>query len=213
LRNMQSAGVEKSSIENALRNMKVERVLPFRFVTAARYAPHLEPALEEAMLKCLAGQDVLKGKTLLLVDVSGSMDGRLSGKSEMTCIDAACGLAILAREICENTEIMTFSNSVVDVPTRRGFALRDAINKSQQHSGTYLGKAIEVVNKNKTYDRIIVFTDEQSADRVPAPAAEKAYMVNVASYKNGVGYGAWRHIDGFSENILTYIHASENESI
>lgn len=209
IRNMQTVGVDKHLIETALKNMKIERVLPFRFITAAQYAPHLEPVLEEAMLKCLAGQDVLKGKTLLLIDVSGSMSSMISSKSEISAMDAACGLAILAREICEETEVMTFSHNVVDVPTRRGFALRDAIVKSQPHGGTWLGKAIDVVNQNKTYDRIIVFTDEQTADRVPNPKAELAYMVNVAAYKNGVGYGAWRHIDGFSENILSYIGASE----
>ena len=35
--------------------------LPFRFLAAARYAPQWEPALEEAMLKCVAGQEKLAG--------------------------------------------------------------------------------------------------------------------------------------------------------
>lgn len=33
--------------------------------------------------------------------------------------------------------------------------------------------------------------------------------VNVASYKNGVGYGPWVHIDGFSEQVLRFIHEFE----
>jgi hypothetical protein len=211
IRNMQNAGVDKSAIEEALRNMKVERVLPFRFIAAARYAPHLEPVLEDAMLRCLKGQSPLKGKTLLLVDVSGSMDHALSGKSDMRAIDAACALAILTREICEETEVMSFSTDLVDVPLRRGFALRDAIVKSQRHGGTNMAGAITVANRVKKYDRIIVFTDEQSDSRnVPDPEAGLAYMINVASCQNGVGYGKWRHIDGFSENILTYIQASES---
>ena len=49
-----------------------------------------------------------------------------------------------------------------------------------------------------------MFTDEQSADSVPAPVG-KGYMVNVAAYKNGVGYGKWVHMDGFSEAIISYI--------
>ena len=55
------------------------------------------------------------------------MDYALSAQSEMTRLDAACGLAILAREICDEVEVFTFSNDVVKVPPRRGFALRDAI--------------------------------------------------------------------------------------
>ena len=34
-------------------------------------------------------------------------------------------------------------------------------------------------------------------------------MVNVASNRNGVGYGAWTHVDGFSEAVLTFIREQE----
>jgi hypothetical protein len=30
-------------------------------------------------------------------------------------------------------------------------------------------------------------------------------VVNVASNRNGIGYGAWTHIDGWSEAIIDYI--------
>jgi hypothetical protein len=36
------------------------------------------------------------------------------------------------------------------------------------------------------YDRILVITDVQSHDRVPAPKG-RGYVVNVASARNGVG--------------------------
>jgi len=54
------------------------------------------------------------------------------------------------------------------------------------------------------YDRLIVITDEQSHDRVPA-AKGKGYVINVASARNGVGYGEWTHIDGWSEAVIDYI--------
>ncbi len=68
----------------------------------------------------------------------------------MTRLEAACGLAILAREICEKVEIFTFSNDVAKIPPRRGFALRDAIVASQPHAGTYLGKAVKQVDLRAT---------------------------------------------------------------
>ena len=34
-------------------------------------------------------------------------------------------------------------------------------------------------------------------------------MINVASYKNGVGYGKWTHIDGWSDAVIEYIRALE----
>jgi hypothetical protein len=53
-------------------------------------------------------------------------------------------------------------------------------------------------------------TDEQSQDQVGAPDAGKAaYMVNVAVYQNGVAYGPWTKINGWSESIMSYIATSE----
>jgi len=36
-------------------------------------------------------------------------------------------------------------------------------------------------------------------------------MINVASAKNGVGYGKWTHIDGFSEAVVDYIAELERK--
>ena len=59
-----------------------------------------------------------------------------------------------------------------------------------------------------------MITDEQSHDRVAAPKSKRAYLINVASYQNGVGYrNGFVHIDGFSEGVLKYIHAYEAEAL
>ena len=206
LRNMQHAGVSKKAIGKALDEMRTDRVLPYRFIAAAQHAPDLEPELEHAMFRSIEGHAKLTGKTILLVDVSGSMDSPLSGRSEMRRLEAANGLAILAREIGEDVEIYTFSNHVKKIAPRRGFALRDAITSSQPHGGTLLEQAVAEVDRKDA--RLIVFTDEQSHDPVPAPKGV-GYMVNVASYQHGVGHGPWRRVDGFSEKILDWIIASE----
>ena len=208
LRNMREAGVEEELVLGALGSINTARVLPFRFLAAARYAPQWETALEQAMLKCVAGSEKLAGKTIVLVDVSGSMTAPLSQRSEMLRTDAAYGLAVLLREIGEKVSVFSFSDSLVEVPARRGFALRDAIDASQRHNSTQLGKAVEVLNRKHSYDRLIVISDEQAHDTVPGPKG-KGYVINVASYKNGVGYGKWTHIDGWSESVVEYIRTLE----
>ena len=102
--------------------------------------------------------------------------------------------------------IYTFSQSAVRVPSRRGMALRDALDKSQEHGGTYLGAALKQIESEvrEAWDRLVVITDEQSHDRVPAPRG-KGYVINVASNRNGVGYGEWTHIDGWSEAVVDYV--------
>jgi len=101
LRNMREAGVDESLVLSVLGSMSTARVLPFRFLAAARYAPQWEEALEQAMLKCVASTEKLAGKTIVLVDVSGSMTAPLSRRSEMQRTDTAYGLAVLLHEIGE----------------------------------------------------------------------------------------------------------------
>lgn len=208
LRNMQQADVDEQVVFQALEKMKVERILPFRFIAAARYAPQWETQIEQAMMRCLSSQEKLPSKTVLLVDVSGSMDSQMSKKSDMLRMDAGFGLAILLREVCEDVKIYSFSGYEKLIPARHGFALRDAIAASQPYDGTYLGRSVDAINDAESYDRLIVITDEQAHDTVHEPKA-KGYMINVASYKNGVGYGSWIHIDGFSEAVIDYIRNFE----
>lgn len=207
LRNFKETGVDENLVRKSLKNMKVDRVLPYRFITAAKYAPNLEPELEDAMYRAIQNKgQKINGKTVLLIDVSGSMKGVVSSKSESTRFDAATSLAILARELFDNVEVYTFSDNLVQVPSRRGFGLKDAIINSQRNANTYLGKALNKLNEVVKYDRIIIFTDEQSRDDIGNPQkGANGYVVNIASNKNGVGYGAWNHVDGFSESILDYI--------
>lgn len=213
LRNMVQAGVSEVEIRNYASTLDVSKVLPFRYIAAARIVPQFEDMLEQMMLKSLESHEKMHGKTVLLIDVSGSMEGRISSKSDLTRQDAAAALAMLCREICESVEVYTFSDSVVRVPARRGFALSEAIDKSQMHSGTYLGRALKELNRTE-YDRLIVFTDEQSHDRPPTPrSGTKGYVINVAAYQNGVNHDAWLTISGFSEAAIDYIMALEREGV
>ncbi len=215
LRLMLASGVDPKLIHERL-DKGVARALPFRFVTAARHAPKLEDALEKAMLKGIAGLEKLAGSTGLVVDVSGSMNYKLSKKGETTRMDAAAGLAILLREKAEEFSVATFSDACVELPPRRGFALRDAIVGSQAHSGTYLKRALTQLHENaewRALERLIVITDEQSHDGILRAWTPRAYVVNVAPYKHGISYGnSWTHIDGWSERIVDYIAAVEAEN-
>jgi 60 kDa SS-A/Ro ribonucleoprotein len=210
LRNMQESGVTDTVIRKGLNGMHVELVLPFRFIAAANYATRFEPELEKAMFRSVVGLPKLGGKTVILVDNSGSMSYNLSSRAEMKYIDAACAIAMIAREMGEEVQTYVFSDSCCHIPSRRGFALRDAIKQSVRPSGTNLGGAIRMVDvQEREYDRLIVITDEQSADQVKSPVG-KAYAINVASNRNGVTYGGnWTHVDGFSESVLRYIYELE----
>lgn len=209
LRNMVQSGCDVDLVRSAIVARKgADRVLPFRFVAAARACPQLEPDIDTALCENIASMPSLAGKTIVLVDVSGSMDDKLSARSDMTRADAAAALASIVNG---DIRVFSFSEQLVEVPPRRGMAGVDAVLGSQRHVGTALGRAVQIVN-GLPHDRLIVITDEQSRDRVPDPVARNAYMINVASAKNGVGYGKWTHIDGFPESVIRFIHEAERDA-
>jgi 60 kDa SS-A/Ro ribonucleoprotein len=149
----------------------------------------------------------LTGTTIVLVDNSGSMSARLSRQSDMTRSDAAAGVAIVVRGVCESVRVFAFSDNCVEVAPRTGMALRDAIHTATRMGSMQLGAAIKKVS-DLQHDRLIVVTDEQSADRVPEPKG-LGYMINVASNRNGVGYGKWLHVDGWSDAVVRFITEHE----
>jgi len=233
LRNMDNAGIDETLIFQTLSTGPNRKILPFRYIAAANAVPKWEDMIELAMLRSLQGFPKLLGHTVLLLDVSGSMENSLSLKSDITRMDAACGVAMLAREICEKVDIFTFSMALKQIPPRHGFSLRDSIIGSQGHNGTPLGLAVKSIYASKEFrqdeyrfdwrfmpvdyrgqdlspHRLIVITDEQSHDSVPDPQSH-GYMVNIASNRNGIGYGPWTHIDGWSDSVIRYIQEMEEE--
>jgi hypothetical protein len=206
---MQQAGVDVQLVREAIlaRRGGADKILPFRYIAAARQAMQFEPQLDTAMQAALAELPKLSGTTLVLVDNSGSMSAQLSRKSDMTRADAAAGVAIVARGVCESVRVFAFSDACVEVPPRTGMALRDAIRSATRMGGTQLGAAVKEVSR-LSHHRLIVVTDEQSADRVPEPKG-LGYMINVASNRNGVGYGKWLHVDGWSDAVVRFISERE----
>jgi 60 kDa SS-A/Ro ribonucleoprotein len=228
LRGMLEAKVNEALIRKRLAD-GADKALPFRYIAAAKHAPRLEDSIEVGMLAAVQQMPKLPGSTLIVIDVSGSMAARLSAKSEIDRIEAACGVAILAREICERATIYATAGSdykrihaTALVPSRRGFALRDAIK--QQYSmlgggGIFLAQCMDHISQqgHPQFERVIVFTDEQDCDLKLKPGDAKLlgrhnYLVNVSNEKNGIVYGTrWDQIDGWSEHLLTFIRENEIE--
>ncbi len=227
LRNMREAGVKLDTIRKGLLGVNVEKVLPFRFYSAAQHNAEFESELESLMLRCLEQQPKLPGKTVFVVDISGSMGSRLSAKSELNRLDTACSLGILIRELSESPVVYATAgcdsarkHATDIVPARRGFALIDAIkdkNETLGSGGIFLTQVMDYVfEKEKVADRVIVITDEQdcdsSSDKRPDNVkafGKKNYIINISSNENGVAYKKFHHINGWSESVIDYIRAFE----
>jgi hypothetical protein len=212
LRNMQEVGVDNTVMRQAIlaRKNGAEKVLPFRYVAAARTCPAMAPYLNVSMLKTIDNQEPLTGITVTLVDMSGSMNARISAKSDLSRADAAASLACMIKGV---NRVFAFANNVREVSAYRGLPGIEAI-KNATRGGTRLFDAIDLINRTVKYDRIIIITDEQDTGgtikKMPAPLSNKAYIINVAPYTTGVGYDNWIHINGFSENVLEWLYSYES---
>ena len=212
LRNMVDSGVSTTLVTQSILSMDIKNILPFRFITASRYAPTYYEVLNKKFLASVDNMQPLKGKTVVLVDVSGSMENPLSKKSDLTRLDAACALGAIVKS--DEVYCYSFSHTIAFVPSRTGLDGIKNIANSQRHNSTELKEAILHVNKvHPDYDRLIVITDEQSQTGASNVLPnKKGYIINVASYQNGIDYNAhgFVSISGFSENVLKFIKELED---
>lgn len=227
--NMRRANVDKKVINEGLEKLKSSMLMPLDFLKAFRMNPEFGRQIEDAMINSYANLPKLKGKTLFIVDVSGSMGAIMSEKSDFTRYDAACAMAMLAANQCEDYEIVctagndyahTGAHEHIPYP-QKGFGIFGQIreaNKNIGPGGIFTRQCLEWCNdkfKGQKFDRIIVFSDSQDCDfperRIPKPFGTYNYICDVSAHTKGVNYkGVWTaEISGFSEHFITFIAAME----
>lgn len=210
LRNMEQVGVDPGLVRDAMLRVKAGDVWPWQALAAAREAPAYAHDLDALMLRSAGLLPRLPGRVGIMVDVSGSMNDRLSAKGSMTRMDAAAGLAVILREAAEVPVLSTFSNDLVlfDRMARGSRLARDIVG-SQANAGTRLGAALKAfLARVEPLDWLVVLTDEQSQDRVEYPAGVPVLVVNLASYQRGINTdGKLIRIHGWSGNVVRFLAA------
>jgi hypothetical protein len=169
------------------------RQFPFRFLAAYRATRSLRwaPALERALHASLRNVPVLPGRTLILVDLSGSMDAPTAGsRSELSRADAAkvFGAALALR--ADDPTLVWFDTSSGEVPVRKGAALLKLIESfPRAGGGTYTERAVS--RWYAGHDRVVIITDEQAHYgggrdvTAPVPPRVPVYTWNLGGYRLG----------------------------
>ncbi len=216
LRNMSQVNVDRSLITNALLTMDTSRVLPFRFAAAARNSDSFKSVLDKAFTDSCRSLPALTGRTLVLVDHSGSMRDRLSAKSDMTRATAAQSLAAVLQEVCADNVVVGYHDRAFQPATPiRGLALLNWFASQSMHGTRTTESLLQSLQYHGKFDRIVIITDEQSNSWRPLPMVPETphkYVLNVGSYKPSISNGNWLNITGFSEQIVHYIKAVEEPS-
>ncbi|KPI30355.1 TROVE domain-containing protein [Streptomyces sp. NPDC048253] len=170
------------------------RQFPFRYLAAYQHAPSLRWAypLERALGHSLANVPALPGRTLVLVDRSGSMFyARLSDRSELNRADAAAifGTALALR--AADADLVEFGTSSNTIKFREEESMLKILERFGDLGGTDTTEAVR--RHYRGHDRVLIVTDEQytasrhgdPTDQVPANVP--VYTWNLAGHRAGHG--------------------------
>lgn len=230
LRNFDQAGVSDASIDEVNRRLSDpeeiagSRMFPYRFYSAHRAAQgslNWGRGLSRALDLSCRNLPVFDGRTLVLVDTSGSMTQTVSEKSQVTLVQAGAlfGVALAHRNI-GNVDLYGWADDQFRHEIPQGHSVLSILDSftrkvSSVGDGTQLARAMRSTYDG--HDRVVVFTDMQTfADRGQldghavsrsVPENIPVYAFNLAGYRYGAmatggkGFGRYRHEfgGGFSD--------------
>lgn len=236
LRNFDQANVSttaKWAVANRLADpeqVAKSKLFPFRFQTAFREAPSLVwgPALAAALDLSLANIPQLPGRTLVLVDTSGSMNAVFSKDGSVKRWDAASLFGIALAKRSAGVDLYSYSSNHVYYgngyasetmrfnPTRGAETLAEL--KTWASGGFNIGRGTPTAHALRStfagHDRVIVLTDGQ-ADSDPhgisvtssIPADVPMYTFNLVGYKmSAYPSGPFRHeFGGLTDQAFSII--------
>lgn len=209
LRNFDLAGVSDKVAADVARRISDpyevarSRQFPFRYLAAHRNAPspRWAQSLESALGHSLANVPALPGRTLVLVDRSGSMFDLPSAGTELNRADSAAifGTALAVR--AEHADLIEFGTDSRRIEAGPGESVLRVLDRFHNLGGTDTAGA--VTRNYREHDRVIVVTDEQvqsTQGRNPLRAVPRhipVYTWNLAGYAYGhTAAGPHRHTFG-----------------
>jgi hypothetical protein len=180
------------------------RQFPMRFLSAYRAAPSLRWAhpLDKALTASIANIPYTRGRTLVLVDTSSSMDMGFSKDGTLMRWDAAALFGVALAQRCEQADVVSFSSAqrfygdptgtkTKEFPLRKGESLLKSIER-WKGDGYFLGGGTDTAGALRKHfgghDRVVIVTDEQAErDDVGSamPAKVPLLTFNLAGYRRG----------------------------
>jgi 60 kDa SS-A/Ro ribonucleoprotein len=231
LRNMEEADVPEPVIVEGFNSIDPRWLLPLNYFAAAKASPRWTRELEGLMLRGFDQAAKLPGRTVFVVDVSGSMDKPVSERSHFNRLEVAAAMTVMAYAMCEHVELWATAgnddarvHATKPIKPIRGFALAERVRNARNdlgRGGIFTRQCLEYIQSRtaEPVDRIIVFSDSQDCDvpgsGLPKPFGVRNYVVDVSAHQHGVNYkGLWTaEVSGWSEHFLTYILALEGSAL
>lgn len=173
LRNMDEAGISKAHAKRLVEiiedpeRVAASRQLPFRFLSAYHAAPsdRWKQALTEALDHSTANIPKLGGRTLVLVDTSGSMELKLSDKSGVRYVDVAALFGVALARNASKVDLYGFGDGVFKHELAYGGSVLGQTQQFVRRVGE-AGHGTQIAaSMQRTFaghDRVVLFTDMQT---------------------------------------------------
>ncbi|MGW0450501.1 TROVE domain-containing protein [Streptosporangium sandarakinum] len=225
LRNFDEAGISDEIADRIIAKLidpdevARSRQLPFRFYSAYRTAPSLRwgHALDKALTLATGNVPAFPGRTLVLVDTSGSMtSGAISARSQVTPVQAAAlfGVALAARG---QVDLYGFADHVFKHDVAEGGSVLREMDRFHRRVGE-VGHGTQIAaSVRATYsghDRVIILSDMQTMSGYggdvtgAAPKHIPIYGFNLQGYRHAAmptGSGNRHEFGGFSDAVFRLI--------
>lgn len=213
LRNFEQAKVSDKVLDEVARRLAdpeqvaKSRQLPFRFLSAYmatagigqqdwyNRAPRFHSSeslrfgypLERALNASLKNVPALKGRTLILVDRSGSMFGSPSKNTQLNFADAAAIFGATLAVRSEDATLVQFGTKPKEVPFTKDGSVLPLLERFEGMGMTDTTLAVNTFYR-EGYDRVVLITDEQHNGYYGDPLSRIPSNVPVYTW-NLVGYG------------------------
>jgi len=223
LRNFEEARISNGARDavaarlSDLEQVKRSRQFPFRFWSAFKHTNGLQyaGALEAALTYSMLNIPELPGRTLVLVDTSGSMTSPVLGdKSKITCVEAAAlfGVAIAVRNP-GRTHLVGFASGTFNHEINGGASMLREVERfvnrvGEVGHGTEIHESIQARFRADVHDRIFIISDMQTVGgryglgNGVVPAHTKVYGVNLGGYRTAAmstGQGFWHELGALTD--------------
>lgn len=144
--------------------IRKQHVLPMRFLSAFKYASSVfwNWPLEQGIQASLDNVPSLDGRTLVMVDMSGSMTfGTISEKSNLTYADAAMIFgSVLAVKNPGAVDLWQYGDSAERIRVGKGDSVMKVMYEFRGMGGTDTARMLDQLYDR--HDRVIIITDEQA---------------------------------------------------
>jgi len=220
LRNFDEAGISDASVESVIAKITdpaevaKARLFPYQVWAAYQAAPSddWKRALGRTLALTTANIPALDG-TLVVIDTSGSMQARISGRSTMSRVEVAAVMAMATAHAAREVDVVIYGQTDAKVRVIPGASVLAGVARVVDSVGsvghaTYGHTAIARHYDAKRHRRVVLFTDDQQHDsgRVRLDHVPLIYTFNLAGYRPSAlsaGERGRYTLGGFTDAMFT----------